>query len=136
MTINTSERRQKSYLGICAAALLVSLVLLLITAFAAFTFYTADEKMSASKQKMKYSQSYYAAETTASEIINEFYEEKNQVSANLNGRENYEAIQGNIEVTKIDARIYFSVPVDNSTSLEVEAKVTKNDIEIIKWFTK
>ena len=105
MTINTSERRQKSYLGICAAALLVSLVLLLITAFAAFTFYTADEKMSASKQKMKYSQSYYAAENYSVGNNKRNSEEKNQVSDKPERtRKTTKAIQGNIEVTKIDAR--------------------------------
>ena len=126
----------KSELGICAAALLISLLMLLLTSFAAFTYSTANGKMNDSREKMKYSQNYYAAESTASEIIGDFYEEKQQVSASLNGREEQETLQGTIEVKKIDGIIYFSVPIDNSSNLTVEAKVSKNGIEIVEWYVE
>ena len=83
-------------------------------------------------QKM-HSQEYYAAESTASDIIEAFYQERRDTSANLNGRTVYAADQGDIEVTKIDNVIYFSVPAGDGRLLNVEARASKKQVTVQKW---
>ena len=50
-----------------------------------------------------------------------------------NGRSVYESDQGDIEVTKIDNVIYFSVPAGGGNILNVEAKVSKKQVVIQRW---
>lgn len=124
----------RSHLTVSAAAVLIALIVLLIACFSAFTLNAAQTKMDESKAYKNSSQNYYATETTAAEIIADFSKAKKEGMSNLNGITVYKASQGEIEVTKIDGSIYFSVPVNKTESLKVEAKVTKKDTEIIKWY--
>lgn len=123
-----------SYLTITLGAVLISVILLLLTCFSAFTLNAAQLKMNNSKDYQNYNRNYYAAESTATEIIADFSSSKKKGMSNLNGISTYKSPQGQIEVTKIDSNIYFSVPINKKESLKVEAIVTKKDTEIIKWF--
>lgn len=123
-----------SHLTISVATMLIALLVLLIACFSAFTLNTAQTKMDESKAYKNSSQNYYAAETTATEIISAFSKAKKESQSNLNGITVYKATQGEIEVTKIDSNIYFSVPVNKKESLKIEARVTKKDTEIVKWY--
>lgn len=125
--------RHVSYLTICAAALFIAVLVLLLTCFSAMTYDSASKKLDQAQAAKQQSQEYYAAESTASEIISAFYQERRDTSANLNGRTIYAADQGDIEVTKIDNVIYFSVPAGAGQQLNVEAKATKKQVTIRKW---
>lgn len=127
------RRRRISYMSICAAALFISLLVLLLACFSAVTYDSASQKMEQAHAAQKHSQEYYAAESTASEIISAFYQERRETSANLNGRSVYESEQGDIEVTKIDNVIYFSVPAGGGKILNVEAKASKKQVVIQQW---
>lgn len=127
---------KKPTLTLCCVVLLLSLFILLLTSFSAFTYYASEEKLQSCNRDLEYSHNYYAAETTATEIINEFYELKRDTYTNLNGRSEYKAKQGTIKVTKIDDNIYFAVPIDKTDILQVEAKVTPSKTEIVKWFVE
>lgn len=122
-----------SYMSICAAALFISLLVLLLACFSAATYYSAEQKLEQAQTAESRSQEYYAAESTASEIISAFYQERRETSANLNGRSVYTSDQGDIEVTKIDNVIYFSVPAGSGQLLNVEAKASKKQVVIQKW---
>ena len=97
------------------------------------TYYSAEKKLVQAQAAESRSQEYFAAESTASEIIESFYQERRETSANLNGRSVYESDQGDIEVTKIDNVIYFSVPAGGGNILNVEAKVSKKQVVIQRW---
>lgn len=125
--------RKISYMSICGAALFVSLLVLLLACFSAMTYYSASQKLAQAETSKMHSQEYYAAESTASEIIEAFYQERRDTSANLNGRTVYAADQGDIEVTKIDNVIYFSVPAGDGRLLNVEARVSKKQVTVRKW---
>lgn len=125
--------RRVSYLTICAAALFIAVLVLLLTCFSAMTYDSASKKLDQAQAAKQQSQEYYAAESTAAEIISAFYQERRDTSANLNGRTVYTADQGDIEVTKIDNVIYFSVPAGAGQQLNVEAKATKKQVSIRKW---
>ena len=117
------NRGQLNSMSICATALFISLLIFLLTCFSAVTYYSAEQKLVQAQ----------AAESTASEIIESFYQERRETSANLNGRSVYESDQGDIEVTKIDNVIYFSVPAGDGNILNVEAKVSKKQVVIQRW---
>ena len=117
------NRGQLNSMSICATALFISLLIFLLTCFSAVTYYSAEQKLVQAQ----------AAESTASEIIESFYQERRETSANLNGRSVYESDQGDIEVTKIDNVIYFSVPAGGGNILNVEAKASKKQVVIQKW---
>ena len=117
------NRGQLNSMSICATALFISLLIFLLTCFSAVTYYSAEQKLVQAQ----------AAESTASEIIESFYQERRETSANLNGRSVYESDQGDIEVTKIDNVIYFSVPAGGGNILNVEAKVSKKQVVIQRW---
>lgn len=125
--------RRISYMSICAVAVMVSLIVLMLTCFAAVTYHSAEQKLQQARAAQERSSEYYAAESTASQIIASFYKERRQTSANINGRITYTAQQGDIEVTKIDNTIYFSIPIGNDQSLNVEARVSGNGTQIKKW---
>ncbi len=125
--------RKISYMSICGAALFVSLLVLLLACFSAMTYYSASQKLAQAETSKTHSQEYYAAESTASEIIEAFYQERRDTSANLNGRTVYAADQGDIEVTKIDNVIYFSVPAGDGRLLNVEARASKKQVTVQKW---
>ena len=125
-----------SYMSICAAALFISVLVLLLTCFSALTYHSAEQKLNQAHAAQKQSMEYYAAESTASEIISSFYQERKETSANLNGRTIYSSNQGDIEVTKIDNMIYFSVPAGSGKVLNAEAKASKKQVEIQKWQLK
>ena len=125
--------RRSSYMSICAVALFISMLVLLLTCFSAVTYYSAGQKLEQAQTAESHSQKYYAAESTASEIISAFYQERRETSANLNGRSLYESDQGDIEVTKIDNVIYFSVPAGAGRLLNVEAKASKKQVAIQRW---
>ena len=97
------------------------------------TYYSAEQKLVQAQAAESRSQEYFAAESTASEIIESFYQERRETSANLNGRSVYESDQGDIEVTKIDNVIYFSVPAGGGNILNVEAKASKKQVVIQRW---
>ncbi len=122
-----------SCISICAIALFISLLVFLLTCFSAVTYDSASQKLKQAHAAQQYSQEYYAAESTAAEIVSAFYKERKETSANLNGRSVYETDQGDIEVTKIDNAIYFSVPAGGKKILNVEAKVSKKQVVIQKW---
>ena len=117
------NRGQLNSMSICATALFISLLIFLLTCFSAVTYYSAEQRLVQAQ----------AAESTASEIIESFYQERRETSANLNGRSVYESDQGDIEVTKIDNVIYFSVPAGGGNILNVEAKVSKKQVVIQRW---
>ena len=127
------RERHVSYLTLCAAALFIAVLVLLLTCFSAMTYDSASKKLDQAQAAKQQSQEYYAAESTATEIISAFYQERRDTSANLNGRTIYAADQGDIEVTKIDNVIYFSVPAGAGQQLNVEAKTTKKQVSIRKW---
>lgn len=118
---------------LCAAALFIAVLVLLLTCFAAVTYDSAARKLGQAQASQKQSQAYYAAESSASEILSSFYQERRETSATLNGRSIYSSDQGDIEVTKIDNVIYFSVPAGAGRVLNVEAKATKKQMTIRKW---
>ena len=117
------NRGQLNSMSICATALFISLLIFLLTCFSAVTYYSAEQKLVQAQ----------AAESTASEIIESFYQERRETSANLNGCSVYESDQGDIEVTKIDNVIYFSVPAGGGNILNVEAKASKKQVVIQRW---
>ena len=127
------NRGQLNSMSICATALFISLLIFLLTCFSAVTYYSAEQKLVQAQAAESRSQEYFAAESTASEIIDSFYQERRETSANLNGRSVYESDQGDIEVTKIDNVIYFSVPAGGGNILNVEAKVSKKQVVIQRW---
>lgn len=126
-------QRRFSSLSLCAAALFIAVIVLLLTCFSAVTYDSASKKLDQAQAAKQQSQEYYAAESTASQIIESFYQERKDTSANLNGRTMYASDQGDIEVTKIDNVIYFSVPAGSGHQLNVEAKATKKQVLIQKW---
>ena len=125
--------RHISYMSICAVALFISVLVLLLACFSAVTYYSAGQKLEQAQAAESHSQEYYAAESTASEIISAFYQERRETSANLNGRSVYTSDQGDIEVTKIDNVIYFSVPAGGGKILNVEARASKKQVTVQKW---
>ena len=127
------NRGQLNSMSICATALFISLLIFLLTCFSAVTYYSAEQKLAQAQAAESRSQKYFAAESTASEIIESFYQERRETSANLNGRSVYESDQGDIEVTKIDNAIYFSVPTGDGNVLNVEAKASKKQVVIQRW---
>lgn len=90
------NRGQLNSMSICATALFISLLIFLLTCFSAVTYYSAEQKLVQAQAAESRSQEYFAAESTASEIIESFYQERRETSANLNGRSVYESDQGDI----------------------------------------
>ena len=117
------NRGQLNSMSICATALFISLLIFLLTCFSAVTYYSAEQKLVQAQAAESRSQEYFAAESTASEIIESFYQERSV----------YESDQGDIEVTKIDNVIYFSVPAGGGNILNVEAKASKKQVVIQRW---
>ncbi len=125
-----------SLLPICAAVLVLSLALLLLTCFAAVTYGSADKKLDAGREALDATSQYYAAETAATDIISDFFSDKNESSVTQNGITDVETELGSVEVTKIDSKIYFSVPIDKNRALSVGAEVTRNSITVTEWFVE
>lgn len=131
---NTARKNisRKYMLSICAAAALISLFILLLSCFAAFTCAGADNNMSAAQKNAAYCDNYYQAETTATEIICDFSQRDGSISSK-NGRYDYDADQGKVEVTCIDGNVFFTVPINKNQGLYVDVQVTKNSVEVNSW---
>ena len=134
--ISLKAMNRKSFLPACAAVLLLSLLLLVLTSFAAVTYGSAEDKLAEGRKALSKTSEYYAAETTATEIISQFFSDKNESSATQNGIEDIRTDQGSVEVTKIDSQIYFSVPFDEARALSVGAEVTRDTITVTEWFVE
>jgi len=63
------NRGQLNSMSICATALFISLLIFLLTCFSAVTYYSAEQKLVQAQAAKSRSQEYFAAESTASEII-------------------------------------------------------------------
>ena len=70
------NRGQLNSMSICATALFISLLIFLLTCFSAVTYYSAEQKLVQAQAAESRSQEYFAAESTASEIIESFYQER------------------------------------------------------------
>lgn len=134
--IDKTKDRRASFLPACAAVLMLSLALLILTCFAAVTHESAEAKLDAGRKSLSRTSGYYAAETVATEIISQFFSDKNESGATQNGISDVKTELGNVEVTRIDSEIYFSVPMDKSHALSVGAEVTKDTITVTRWYVE
>lgn len=130
------QNHTHSLLPLCTMLLLLALVILVLLCFAAVTYDAANEKFATGQKALSETSGYYAAETTAVEIISDFFNDKNSGINTQNGIMDQKSRQGMIEVMKIDSDIYFSIPVEKNKALSVGAEVTKDSIIITKWFIK
>ena len=89
-------------------------------------------RMSSSEKSRNYCDNYYAAETTASELL-ELISTGNSGSSTSGTKSVYETDAGSIIVTKAEKYVSFSVPVNKSQELQVEANVSKDSIDIMTW---
>ena len=123
---------RRSFLGGGIASILVVLLILVTAAFAALTYMSAESRMSSSEKSRNYCDNYYAAETTASELL-ELISTGNSGSSTSGTKSVYETDSGSIIVTKAEKYVSFSVPVNKSQELQVEANVSKDSIDIMTW---
>ena len=121
---------RRSFLGGGIASILVVLLILVTAAFAALTYISAESRMSSSEKSRNYCDNYYAAETTASELL-ELISTGNSGSSTSGTKSVYETDAGSIIVTKAEKYVSFSVPVNKSQELQVEANVSKDSIDIM-----
>ena len=109
---------RRSFLGGGIASILVVLLILVTAAFAALTYMSAESRMSSSEKSRNYCDNYYAAETTASELL-ELISTGNSGSSTSGTKSVYETDAGSIIVTKAEKYVSFSVPVNKSQELQV-----------------
>ncbi|MBQ0078556.1 MAG: hypothetical protein KBS66_01515 [Eubacterium sp.] len=123
----------RSYLGAGVASILIVLIVLVIGAFAALTYVSADNKADLASKGAKYCTDYYAAETVASQLLNNISSSSGKVGVSNGSKNTYDTDLGAIEVTRADRFVTFAVPISDKQELAVEANITGKKVQIIKW---
>ncbi len=121
----------RTYLGTGVASILVALIILTLSCFAALTYLTADSKMDVSEKSRTYCDEYYKAETTASELLDTVSSHK--ATSSKGETSSYDTASGTVVVTRAGNYISFLVPMNKKQNLEVEANVSGESVDISTW---
>ena len=127
----------KSYLGAGVPSILLTLVILLISCFAALTFISANSEMKLCEKSAAYCDDYYHAETVAAEILSAVaennFDEKFDKIADKNDSLIYNDVTGDIVINRGGNDVSFIVPINKKQGLNVAAQITNGQIDIVKW---
>ena len=129
----TKYNRNKIYFGSGITSILITLIILVLTCFAALSFVSAEAKMKMSTKSRQYCDSYYCAETTATEILTELSADNLKITQDKSGKINYNINGGYIVISFQNSELSFDVPVNEKQSLHVTARTAGSDIDIISW---
>ena len=127
---------KKSFLPTLLMLTLTAAVVLVLLCFTASAYLSADEELKAAEKYMTETDSYYAAETTAAEIISKYSGQSGNNSSltpGQSGKVSYSSPQGEILVYRADSSLSFAVPVDAQKELDVIVTVSDSDLNLLKW---
>ena len=129
---NAERRGVRSYLGAGVASIFVALIVLTIVCFAALTYMTATSKMDISEKSVEYCDNYYAAETLASEILDDAAD-RQSTDTDESKSYTYESDELSIDVKIAGGDVQYAVPVTSKQDLRVEATIKDGKITIVTW---
>lgn len=124
---------KKIYFGSGITSILITLIILVLTCFAALSFVSANTEMKMSTKSKEYCDSYYAAETIATEILTGFSEDNLEIKQDKSQKIHYNVNGGYIVISFHDNELNFDVPVNQKQLLHVTAEVAGSNINIIAW---
>lgn len=123
----------RTYLGTGVASVLIALIVLVIACFAALTYLAADSKMELAEKSRSYCDNYYAAETTAVELLDGLVAGSAKPVSTKGDRSTYDTDSGRVVVKQVKDHVTFAVPVGKKQELNVEAVLNKKDVQIQVW---
>ena len=124
---------KKVYFGSGITSILITLIILVLTCFAALSFVSADTEMKMSIKSKEYCDNYYAAETIATEILAGFSEDNLKIKQDKSQKIHYNVNGGYIVISFHNDKLNFNVPVNKKQLLHVTAEITDSDINITSW---
>lgn len=126
---------RKSILPITLALTLVATLILVVLCFTASVYIAADNDMKTAEKNRTYTDKYYAAETTAAEIISGYADGSSNsgLTSGQSGKVTYDSPQGDILIIKASGSVSFSVPISAGKELDVIANASENHLNILKW---
>lgn len=127
---------RKSFLPAILVLTLTSVIVLVLLCFTSSAYLSADAEMKSAEKYMAATDNYYAAETTAAEIISRYSGlsgNNNSLTPGQSGKVSYSSPQGEILVYRADSSLSFTVPVDSQKELDIIANVSDNGLNILKW---
>lgn len=128
---------RKSFLPTILLLTLTAAIVLVLLCFTASAYIAADEELHTSEKFMQKTDRYYAAETTAVEIISKYSgssSNNSSLTTGQSGKVSYSSPQGEILIYRADSSLSFAVPVDSHKELDVIVNVSEdNDLNILKW---
>ena len=127
---------KKTFLPVTLMLTLCAAVILLILCLTASSYTVVSQELRDAEAVTEYSDSFYAAETTAAEIISKYSGtsgNNSSFTSGQSGRTTYSSPQGNILIFRADSSLSFSVPVNTQTELDVIVNVSGSGISILKW---
>ncbi|MGN0703371.1 MAG: hypothetical protein ACI4LD_02300 [Lentihominibacter sp.] len=127
---------KKSFLPAALMLTLAAAVILLILCLTASACLSVSQELEDAEDVMEYCDSYYAAETTAAEIISGYSGtsgNNSSFTSGQSGRITYSSPQGDILIFRADSSLSFSVPVNDQKELDVIVNASGSGISILKW---
>lgn len=128
---------RKSFVPAVFALTLTAAVILIILCFTASACISANKDFKDAERYRNYTDKYYAAETTAAEIISKYSGASDAGNTSLtsgqSGKSIYSSPQGSIRVFRADSSLSFAVPIDSRRQLAVIVNASGSDINILKW---
>lgn len=121
---------------ISVIAIAVMAAVFIMSCFTAAVLGSAEEKLAASEKRAQYCTDYYAAETTAADILSILASDNSESLADENGELKYTENEYEITISRNGGNFSFDVPVTKKESLHVIARITEGNTEIISQYTK
>lgn len=116
------------------AAISVIFVLFVMSCFAAVAAESSNSKLAESREKGQRCSDYYAAESTAVDILATLASDNGSSMTDKNGELKYNKAADEITVSRNGGNFSFDVPVDKKESLHVIAQINEGNIKIIQWY--
>lgn len=126
----------RTYLGTGVASVLIALIVLVIACFAALTYLSASSKMELSEKSKSYCDSYYAAETVASELLGQIATGKDKPASEDGDKAVYDTGSGKVTVIHAGDYVTFQVAINKKQALTVEATIKDKNARITTWAVK
>lgn len=129
-----SKLNVKISFSTAVAAIIIVFITFVMACFTAAVSGSAQEKSKDSIKKAAYCTDYYAAETTATDILSILSADNGSSLTDKNGELKYAADGGEITISRNGGNFSFNVPVTKEETLHVIAQITEENVKIVSWY--
>lgn len=125
------NKKQRCYIGSGVTSILIAMIILMLSCFAALTFVSAESEMKMSRKSEQYCNNYYAAESLAVDVLSDLLDGK--INEDKTGKIIYNKNKDYIVITKTNDKFHYEIPVNNKQKLAVTTTINGSHADILSW---